>query len=92
VKAERGAAFAAVFAAGGGRADIGPAPGTVVRLTRITGPRGKTLDDDNLRGCLKAMRDGVADWLGVQDNDPRITWRYDQRKADAWGVEIEVTA
>jgi hypothetical protein len=35
---------------------------------------------------------GVADWLGVQDNDPRITWRYDQRKADAWGVEIEVTA
>lgn len=92
VKAERGAAFAAVFVAGGGSAAMEPAPGTVVRLTRITGPRGKTLDDDNLRGCLKAIRDGVADWLGVQDNDPRITWRYDQRKAEAWGVEIEVTA
>ena len=88
VKTERAAALLVLRSTG---CPLWTAP-LVVRLTRISGPRGKTLDDDNLRGCLKAIRDGVADWLGVQDNDPRITWRYDQRKADAWGVEIEVTA
>ena len=62
----------------------------VIRLTRIAGPRGKTLDDDNLRGCLKAVRDGVADSFGIADNDPRVSWDYAQRKADYWGVDVEV--
>ena len=61
-----------------------------VVLTRIAGPRGKTLDDDNLRGCLKAIRDGVADSFGIADNDPRVSWDYAQRKADYWGVDVEV--
>jgi hypothetical protein len=64
----------------------------VIRLTRVTAPRGKILDDDNLRGCLKAVRDGVADWLGINDNDPRVSWHYAQRNGTAWGVEVEVFA
>jgi hypothetical protein len=61
-----------------------------IRLTRVTGPRGRTLDDDNLRGCLKAIRDGVADSLSINDNDPRVSWYYAQRKGAAWAVEVEV--
>lgn len=62
----------------------------VVTLTRIA-PR--MLDDDNLRSGFKNLRDGVADRLGVKDNDPRVTWRYAQRsekpKYYAAIVEIE---
>jgi hypothetical protein len=61
----------------------------VVTLTRIA-PR--VLDDDNLRGALKACRDGVADWLGVDDRDPRVEWRYGQRRgaAKAYAVEVAI--
>jgi hypothetical protein len=48
----------------------------VVTLTRIA-PR--ILDDDNLASGFKAIRDGVADRLGVDDRDPRVQWRYAQR-------------
>jgi hypothetical protein len=52
----------------------------VVTLTRI-GPR--SLDDDNLRGAFKAVRDEVAAYFGVDDSDPRIKWRYAQAKGRA---------
>lgn len=51
-------------------------PITVV-LTRVA---ARSLDTDNLATAFKACRDGVADWLGVPDNDPRVTWEYGQRK------------
>lgn len=65
---------------------LGP---VVVTLTRVA-PR--ELDTDNLTGGLKAIRDGIADWLGVPDNDPRVIWRYDQRKGEPkkYAVEVEV--
>jgi hypothetical protein len=61
----------------------------VVTLVRVA-PR--MLDDDNLRGALKAVRDGVADAFKVDDRDRRITWRYGQRRGTArmYGVEIGV--
>lgn len=61
----------------------------VVTLTRIA-PR--EIDSDNCIGGLKATRDGIADWLGVPDNDPRVQWRYDQRKGQPkeYAVEVEV--
>lgn len=65
----------------------GPAPCTV-RLIRIS-PRA--LDDDNLRGALKAVRDGVADWLKVDDRDERVVWEYGQEKG-AQSVRVEVRA
>jgi hypothetical protein len=61
-----------------------------VTLTRIAGPRGKELDDDNLRGALKAVRDGVSDWLGIDDADPSVKWDYLQIKGKAWAVQVEV--
>jgi crossover junction endodeoxyribonuclease RusA len=60
-------------------------PLTVI-LTRL-GPR--TLDTDNLASCLKAVRDGVADWLGVDDGDARLDWQYEQRKGP-YSVEVEI--
>jgi hypothetical protein len=64
-----------------------------VLLVRVT-PTAKPLDDDNLRGSLKAVRDEVAAWLGVDDADPRVSWAYDQRKgvAKEWAVEISFSA
>lgn len=63
-----------------------------VTLTRLA-PR--KLDDDNLAGGLKATRDGVADWLGIDDGSPRIRWQYAQHKTGpgnycAW-VKVEWT-
>ncbi|KPF66103.1 hypothetical protein IP84_16960 [beta proteobacterium AAP99] len=58
-----------------------------VTLTRIAPSKG--VDGDNLQGATKALRDGVADWLGIDDADPRVTWVYAQERGP-WGVRIEV--
>jgi hypothetical protein len=76
------------------RAGLDPATTPlVVLMTRLS--RGE-LDDDNLRGALKAVRDGIADALGLKsDRDPRVEWRYAQAKATKampHGVRIEVRA
>jgi len=64
-----------------------PAFPCVVTLTRI-GPR--QLDDDNVATAFKAVRDGVADWLRVDDGDTsKVTWRYAQERG-AYGVRVEV--
>jgi hypothetical protein len=63
----------------------------VVRLVRIA-PRA--LDDDNLQGVFKAIRDGVADAYGIDDKDrSRIRFEYDQERGAAhqYGVRIEVS-
>lgn len=89
VKKERGDTRWAV------RAGFGPAlPDMlpcIVTLTRVAPSSG--LDGDNLQGSLKAPRDGVADWLGVDDRDPRVTWRYEQRrgKPKEWAVEVHLS-
>jgi len=67
-----------------------PAGRVKVTLTRLAAPRGRVLDSDNLHGSLKAVRDGVADWLQRQDNDPGIEWHYVQAKGPQWGVAIQV--
>lgn len=62
-----------------------------VRLVRIS---SGTLDSDNLTSALKGCRDGVADRLGVADNDPRVQWEYGQErgKRGTYGVRVELTA
>ena len=69
-------------------ADIGVP--IIVQMARVA-PR--ELDDDNLRGALKAIRDGIADAFGVKDNDPRIEWRYAQQrgKPKAYAVHVTIT-
>lgn len=66
-----------------------PAPPVVVTMTRCS-PR--LLDDDGAVGSMKAVRDQVAHWMGIDDADPRVTWKVEQRKvpkAQA-GTEIEI--
>jgi hypothetical protein len=49
---------------------------------RVTWTRigGKPLDTDNLTMAFKALRDALAERLGVDDGDTtRIRWRYRQR-------------
>jgi hypothetical protein len=60
-----------------------------ITLTRIA-PR--QLDDDNLRSALKATRDGIADWLTIDDGDPRLSWEYAQEKGKPkqYAIRIEV--
>ena len=51
-----------------------------VTLTRIC--RGQGLDTDNLQSALKATRDQVAAWLGLDDG-PRspVRWAYHHQRA-----------
>lgn len=61
-----------------------------VLLTRVA-PR--KLDDDNLRTALKSIRDGVADALGIDDGDDRITFNYDQgrRGRNEYAVIVDIS-
>lgn len=63
----------------------------VVVLTRIA-PR--QLDGDNLQSGFKALRDGIADVLGVDDADPSVTWRYRQMRGEPkqYAARITITA
>ena len=59
----------------------------IVTLTRVA-PR--SLDaHDNLRSALKFAVDGIADKLGIKDNDPRVEWRYAQAKGKPAAVIVE---
>ena len=74
------------------RTALAPGPvaeAIIVTLTRIA-PR--KLDSDNLAGALKAVRDGVADALGMDDGDPCIEWRYAQGKGkpSEYAVLVEI--
>ena len=61
-----------------------------VRLTRLH--RGRDMDDDNLAGAHKAVRDALAnDWLGIDDGSPLVRWAYAQERAAVPACRIEVT-
>lgn len=63
-----------------------PLPCSVL-LTRVAPSSG--LDDDNLAGALKSVRDEVARWLGVDDRHrQQVRYRYSQRRGP-WGVTID---
>lgn len=44
------------------------------------------LDDDNLAISGKHVRDSIAQCLGIDDGDPRLTWRYRQEKPAKYKV------
>lgn len=63
-----------------------------ITLTRMG---GRKLDPDNLGAALKACQDGVADWLGIDDGDERLTWEYKQepkKRKMPPGVRVEIVA
>ena len=68
--------------------DAPPAPLTI-KLTRIA---PKQLDSDNLSSGFKACRDGIADWLGIDDGDKGLTWAYAQErgKPKTYLVRVEI--
>jgi hypothetical protein len=68
-------------------AKVRPCLPCIVTLTRIA-PRA--LDGDNLQASLKACRDGVADWIGVDDRDPRVSWCYQQHRGAPKQYSVEV--
>ncbi len=57
-------------------------------LRRVAPSTG--LDDDNLPGSLKAVRDSVAKWLGVDDRLRDVVGYVYEQKRGPWAVEIEL--
>lgn len=82
-KVARAYARAALGPAGPPRGPMG------VTLTRVA---SRKLDTDNLAAALKAVRDGVADALGIDDGDERIGWRYAQERGPRghYAVRVEI--
>lgn len=77
---------------GGAGNGNGGHPGVRVRLVSFRKP-GRALDDDNLRGGCKTLRDSVAAWLGLDDAEQFIAWEYAQcetrgRRGTAVIIEI----
>ena len=60
----------------------------IVTITRI-GP--KRMDDDNVVSACKALRDSIAQRIGVDDGCDQITWRYGQRVGGRSEYAAEVT-
>jgi hypothetical protein len=71
------------------RQRIAPALPCTVRLVRVA-PRA--FDGDNLQRAMKAVRDAVADWLGVDDGDPRVSWHYAQATGKPREHRVDITA
>ena len=67
-----------------------PSLPATITLTRLA---SRKLDSDNLASALKAVRDGVADALGIDDGDERLAWHYAQDKAPRghYAVRVEIT-
>lgn len=65
-------------------------PPAIVRLIRIS---PGTLDDDNLQGALKAVRDEVAKLAGCDDKvGGPLQWVYAQERCrrGEFGVRVEI--
>lgn len=59
-----------------------------ITITRIGKRR---MDDDNLAGTAKYLRDGIADALGIDDGDETAaTWHYSQEIGNDYGARIQI--
>lgn len=87
VKAERKATWAAALRAK--LEKLKPWETATVTMRRVS--RG-TLDDDNLPVALKAVRDQLAEHLGLpHDADPRVKWVVEQERRVARAcVEVHI--
>ena len=89
-KSHRHAAYVAMHDALGASREAMRLTRTIeIVLTRVAPSSG--LDSDNLPTSLKHVRDGLADWLGIDDRDPRVTWRYRQERGP-YCVRVEMSA
>jgi hypothetical protein len=72
------------------RAAVHSPPENIVATLTLICPN--EVDDDNVKGRLKAVRDGVADALGINDRSKRYTWKYAQERCarGRFGVRIRL--
>lgn len=76
----------------GARAAARTGPGVRVHLISFR-RAGTPLDRDNLIGGAKQIRDQIARWLGLDDNERFIAWEYSQcetRGRKGLAVQIEI--
>lgn len=84
-QAQREATGAALTLPAGALPWLGP---WCVRITRFA---TELLDDDNLQGAAKEIRDAVAAALHIDDGDPLIAWAYTQeRGSEEAACRIEI--
>lgn len=50
----------------------------------------RNLDSDNLAISAKAVRDGIADALGIDDGDARLDWQYRQSVGKEYTVRVTI--
>lgn len=62
----------------------------IITLERRYPNHLKPMDSDNLAISFKAVRDGIADYLGIDDGSARLLWRYTQTPAVRWGVNVTI--
>lgn len=67
-----------------------PAFPLTVTITRVA-PRMLDGGDNDARAC-SALRDGIADALGINDKDSRVSWRYEQQRGEPkqYAVRVEI--
>lgn len=83
-RCQRGAAFMYC----GEQTAVRPPLPLVIRITRVG---KKLMDSDGLTISAKHIRDGIADWLGVDDGSHMITWTVLQRVGKDYSVEVEIS-
>lgn len=65
--------------------------GGVVWRVALVAHRRRLLDDDNNVASMKPLRDAVAETLGLDDGDRRVSWECGQVRTDgAEGVAVRV--
>lgn len=68
-----------------------PEPPLTITVTRVA--PGELDAHDNLPGACKHVVDAIAEWLGLDDRDRRLSWRYEQsRDGRSCGVTIRIEA
>jgi hypothetical protein len=85
-KQQRQEAFMAARAHGVRMAPPGQFDVCLVRVGK------RRMDSDGLAISFKAIRDGIAAAMGIDDGDPRIEWQYGQEIGKAYMVKITIGA
>lgn len=96
-KVQRNATKLSLFADAGVRPFTGALDSLIGRrwLVTLTRVAPRQLDGDNMQAACKSVRDGVADFLCLDDGDRRIVWQYAQERGNpkeyAVRIRIELT-
>jgi hypothetical protein len=61
-----------------------------VTMTRLYPPTGRPMDSDGIAASFKAIRDGIADWLGIDDGSARVEWKYRQEKHAIFAIRVQI--